>query len=48
MQEEFYHQGDLERAAGLPVSPLNDRTNPDRAVSSQVPQAPSSCAWWQC
>mmetsp|Transcript_22891 Transcript_22891/g.50208 ORF Transcript_22891/g.50208 Transcript_22891/m.50208 type:complete len:573 (-) Transcript_22891:275-1993(-) len=26
LQQEFYHQGDLERANGIPISPLMDRT----------------------
>ena len=26
LEEEFFRQGDLERGAGLPISPLFDRT----------------------
>lgn len=28
LEEEFFLQGDAERAAGLPISPLFDRTKP--------------------
>ena len=31
--QEFYHQGDLEREAGLPISPFMDRTQPAVAKS---------------
>lgn len=33
MLEEFFAQGDRERAAGLPVSPMMDRTSTSRALS---------------
>jgi hypothetical protein len=28
LEEEFFRQGDVERASGLPVTPLFDRTKP--------------------
>lgn len=31
--EEFFAQGDRERAAGLPVSPMMDRTSTSHALS---------------
>eukprot|EP00197_Chlamydomonas_leiostraca_P012121 CAMPEP_0202864138 /NCGR_PEP_ID=MMETSP1391-20130828/4502_1 /ASSEMBLY_ACC=CAM_ASM_000867 /TAXON_ID=1034604 /ORGANISM="Chlamydomonas leiostraca, Strain SAG 11-49" /LENGTH=569 /DNA_ID=CAMNT_0049543851 /DNA_START=1 /DNA_END=1710 /DNA_ORIENTATION=+ len=33
LQEEFFRQGDLEKAAGMPVSPLFDRDKPGICVS---------------
>ena len=33
MLEEFFAQGDRERAAGLPVSPMMDRTSTSHALS---------------
>ena len=33
MLAEFFSQGDLERAQGLPVSPLCDRATTSRAQS---------------
>ncbi len=35
LEEEFFRQGDRERAAGLPISPLFDRTKPG-VTKSQV------------
>lgn len=35
LQDEFFHQGDLEKSAGLPVSPLFDRDKP--GVTSSQP-----------
>ena len=36
LQAEFFAQGDRERAAGLPVSPLMDREKASSLSSSQV------------
>ena len=33
MEEEFFQQGDQEKAAGLPVSPLSDRAWPHQGVT---------------
>lgn len=33
MQAEFFNQGDQEKAAGLPVSPLFDRDKPGIVTS---------------
>jgi hypothetical protein len=35
LEEEFFQQGDAEKAAGLPISPLFDRTKPG-VTKSQV------------
>jgi hypothetical protein len=35
LEEEFFRQGDAERAAGLPISPLFDRSKPG-ITKSQV------------
>ena len=34
LEEEFFQQGDKERAAGLPISPLMDR-NKDGVTKAQ-------------
>jgi len=36
VQEEFFRQGDLERAKGVEVSPLSDRTAADQVPKNQV------------
>lgn len=35
LEEEFFRQGDAEKACGLPISPLFDRTKPG-VTKSQV------------
>ena len=36
LEEEFFRQGDLERACGLPLSPLMDRQTQGGMTRSQV------------
>lgn len=38
--EEFYDQGDAERAAGRVPMPMMDRTQPDQQANSQVNSFP--------
>ena len=53
LEEEFFRQGDLERGAGLPISPLFDRTKQGVSKSQvgagemghrySMPQGPATC-----
>ena len=43
LEEEFFLQGDQERKAGLPISPLMDRTKANSLFSSQVLTHGSCC-----
>lgn len=40
LQEELYLQGDQERALGIPISALMDRTKPSTVANSQVGAGP--------
>ncbi len=42
LEEEFFKQGDAERAQGLPISPLCDRTK-EGVTKSQVSRPCVSC-----